>query len=130
MGLELNTTMNEPRDCPPVSAIISAVCYTCGVTFEDVTSSFRNPRIVSARELIVYLSRKWTVASFPEIAVAMWRDTHSTAVTAMRRFEARLKEPGNMPGFDMTPAALIAQVEASLGAKYRLPPGCSGLRAG
>lgn len=70
-----------------VATIVDAVCQRLGVLREDVQGSVRHRRVVLARSLIVYLARELTTQSFPEIARALGRDTHSTAHTAAKRIE-------------------------------------------
>lgn len=55
-----------------------------------VVGTGRHPHVVMARALVIYLARKMTMMSYPEIAVAMSRRNHSTIITAAQRIEKQL----------------------------------------
>jgi chromosomal replication initiator protein len=55
------------------------------VSREDLLGSGRHPRTVVARGLVAHLSRELTTHSYPEIARALGRDTHSAVHTAAKR---------------------------------------------
>ena len=61
---------------------------------ELVLGKSRKRLLVWARSLIVYLTREMTHMSFPEIAKAMGRSSHSTIVTSMSRISRELKDNG------------------------------------
>lgn len=67
-----------------------AVCGELGVRFEEVLGTTRRPPVVLARSLIVYIARKTTGLSFPEIGRGLGRPGHSTAITAHQRIEREL----------------------------------------
>jgi chromosomal replication initiation ATPase DnaA len=75
----------------PMNDIVGAVCGTLGGTFEEFHSSSRSCQVVAAREMVVALAVKLTRLSFPGIARAMRRPNHSTAYTALDRWERRLE---------------------------------------
>ena len=54
----------------------------------------RQRHVVLARSLAIYLARQLTSMSYPEIAAAMGRNSHSTIVTAARRIERQLEAGG------------------------------------
>jgi chromosomal replication initiator protein len=74
-----------------VAEIVERVASRLGVEREDVLGSGRHRRVVLARSIVVYLARDLTTQSFPEIARALGRDTHSTAHTASKRIEEMLE---------------------------------------
>lgn len=55
------------------------------VMIETVTGTGRSKIAVAARTVFVVAARRMTGASYPEIAAAMGRPNHSTALTAHRR---------------------------------------------
>lgn len=69
-----------------VRTIIDAVCEALEVDPRDVLGASRHKRVVQARSMASYLARRLTTQSFPEIAADMNRSTHSTVLTAARRF--------------------------------------------
>ena len=65
--------------------IVESVCDRMRVSREDLLGSGRHPRTVVARGLVAHLSRELTTHSYPEIARALGRDTHSAVHTAAKR---------------------------------------------
>ncbi len=66
--------------------IVTAVCTTTGVEREDLVGKGRHRRVVTARALAAHLAREMTTLSYPEIADALGRSTHSTVHAAAGRF--------------------------------------------
>lgn len=60
--------------------IISSAIYACGITHEIFTGASRDSRVVECRRIVAYLMKKRTVLSYPDIAKAMRRPTHSTVM--------------------------------------------------
>ncbi len=98
-GLEIGTIVAEralaveggrPSGPVRVSDIIERVCEQLAVDRDELVGSGRHRRVVLARGIAVYLARELTTQSFPEIARALGRDTHSTAHTAAKRIEQLL----------------------------------------
>lgn len=75
-----------------INDVVERVAARLGVEREEVLGSGRHRRVVLARSVVVYLTRELTTQSFPEIARALGRDTHSTAHTAAKRIEQMLEE--------------------------------------
>jgi len=67
--------------------ILDAVCERLGVSRSDPLGTGRNPRVVLARAIFTRLCRELTSMSFPEIARALQRRTHSTVHAAEQRME-------------------------------------------
>lgn len=63
-------------------SILTAVCIASGVTPKELTGGLRNrnPRVVRARQVAVYLLRQHTLLSYPQIAVLFGQKptSHST----------------------------------------------------
>lgn len=68
-----------------VTQIAAEVCRTLRVDVGEMMGKGRHQRVVLARSLTAYLSRRLTTMSFPEIARAMARPNHSTVITACKR---------------------------------------------
>ncbi len=81
------------RDRKPVRLddILTQVCNALNVERTDLFSSSRHRKVVLARSLMAYLAKDMTTRSFPEIARAMRRPTHSTIVAARKRFITQLE---------------------------------------
>lgn len=69
-----------------VGEILQAVCTTTGVERDDLVGAGRHRRVVTARGLAAHLAREMTTLSFPEIASALGRSSHSTIHAAAARF--------------------------------------------
>jgi chromosomal replication initiator protein len=70
--------------------IVRAVCQQMHVTRDEALGSSRHRHIVIARAMIIRLAREKTNMSFPEIATAMNRPSHSTIITAHQRIEKQI----------------------------------------
>ena len=68
-----------------LGSIVEAVCEKLRVPREDLLGSGRHARTVVARGLVAHLARELTTHSYPEIARALGRDTHSAVHTAGKR---------------------------------------------
>lgn len=75
-----------------IAEIVERVSTRLGVERVDVLGSGRHRRVVLARSIVVFLARELTTQSFPEIARALGRDTHSTAHSACKRIEQMLAD--------------------------------------
>jgi chromosomal replication initiator protein len=98
--------------------IIAHVCLTLGVERSDLASTTRHKRVVLARAIITHACRELTTMSFPEIARALGRPSHSTVITAQQRL-ARQIESGEVWGIGaggegVTIAALVREVIGGL----------------
>lgn len=71
-----------------LARIVEAVCERLLVTREDLLGSGRHARTVVARGMVAHLARELTTHSYPEIARALGRDTHSAVHTAAKRLGA------------------------------------------
>ncbi len=71
--------------------ILNAVCKHLKIDRAQVLGNSRHKNIVLARSLAVYLAREMTTMSYPEIAAAAGRRTHSTVVAAVQRIQKQLK---------------------------------------
>ncbi len=75
-----------------IAAILDAVCRMLHVDQSEVLGASRHRRVVMARGVAVYLARELTTHSFPEIARALHRPSHSTIVTADKRTRRLIDE--------------------------------------
>ena len=71
--------------------IVEAVCDRMRVSREDLLGSGRHARTVAARGLVAHLARELTTHSYPEIARALGRDTHSAVHTAAKRLRVMIE---------------------------------------
>jgi chromosomal replication initiator protein len=70
--------------------IVDGVCERLRVNREDLLGSGRHARTVIARGMVAHLARELTTHSYPEIARALGRDTHSAVHTAAKRLRAMI----------------------------------------
>ncbi len=91
------------RPLRPVE-VVECVCGELGVGRHDVLGRSRHARVVAARALSAMLLRELTTMSYPEIAGALGRSNHSTAVSASKRMCSLIEqgaslraEPGQVP---------------------------------
>ena len=75
-----------------LAKIVESVCERMRVGREELLGSGRHARTVVARGVVAHLSRELTTHSFPEIARALGRDTHSAVHTAAKRLRTMIEE--------------------------------------
>lgn len=76
----------------PMSLILAEIARNLCVDQAEMAGTGRHRRVVLARSIGVYLARRLTTLSFPEIARAMGRPNHSSVITAHNRLLALLKD--------------------------------------
>ncbi len=81
-----------PARAVHMDQIFQAVVETLQVSRADILASGRQRMHVLARSLVIYLGRQMTRMSYPEIAAALGRVSHSTIVTADQRLQQQLQE--------------------------------------
>lgn len=97
MSIEL--AKNVLRDILPgksqltCETILKATARHFDVKVTELKSSKRARAISLPRQIAMYLCRKHTSASYPEIGRALGGRDHTTAINAVRRIEARGQEP-------------------------------------
>lgn len=74
---------------PPLRHVFNAVREASDVTNEEMVGRGRHAQVVAAREAFALLAREFTRCSYPEIARALAKKSHSTIITAHRRFSRR-----------------------------------------
>lgn len=86
------TTVSHAGRPVRVMEILHAVCTTTGVERDDLVGVGRHRRIVTARGLAAHLAREMTTLSFPEIAKALGRSSHSTVHAAASRYRSMIDQ--------------------------------------
>lgn len=92
LGMDADAVTSARRRSVSVQLIASEVCAELGVDQTELHGSGRHRRVVLARSLTAFLARELTNKSFPEIARAMGRPSHSTVVTAAKRIKDQIDE--------------------------------------
>ena len=80
----------EGNSLPTPSLIISQVCRFYSIDESVIRGSLKNKGTTEARQVAVYLTRKLTNLSLPDIGKEFGRD-HSTILYAIRKVEVALK---------------------------------------
>ena len=80
------------RSDVPIDEIKRLVCEKFGVEIEQIEGSSRKKQIALARQVAMYLARKFGNFSFPKIASAFNRDDHTTVMHAVNKIENLRKE--------------------------------------
>jgi hypothetical protein len=71
-----------------IKRIQHAVCAEYNITMMELCSQRRSKEIVRPRQIAMYLCKKLTDRSFPEIGRRFGGRDHSTAISAIRRVES------------------------------------------
>lgn len=90
--------------------ITRTVCGAMGVRLADVRSSDRKQQIVTARQLAMYLTHKYTRLTFSEIGRSVARRDHSTVLHSCTQISNRI-------AVDRGFRTLVEEVEAKLKVK-------------
>ena len=81
---------NKPRDITP-TLIINVVAEQFGVKPEDITSKKRNSEYVLPRQVVMYLCRNLTDASYSTIGKILGKKDHTTVLHGANKIEEELK---------------------------------------
>lgn len=90
-----------------IDNIIKAVASTTGVRISDIKSPKKNKNIVFSRQIAMYLARKLTHASFPDIGDKIGGRDHSTIIYANNKIK-------NIIETDVKIKNLIEEIEDAL----------------
>lgn len=83
-------TKTRPDPAPWISEVRKvqvAVCRHYGVELVDLCSARRTADIVRPRQVAMYLAKKLTLSSLPEIGRRTGNRDHTTAIWAIRKIE-------------------------------------------
>ncbi len=126
------------RQTAPVvmlSDIESIVAIYFGLTPADLHTSRKSRTIALARGIAMYLTRKHTDMSFPEIGRFMGNKNHSTVILACRRISKMLQSDASVRWLTPTGqreqnlAALVEDLEEQFGSARSPHPAQEALRA-
>lgn len=82
----------KPRRPIRAELIVDVICRELGIDRAEILGPGRHKRLVLARSLAAYLARELTTQSYPEIARALGRPSHSSVITACQRFTRQTAE--------------------------------------
>lgn len=80
--------------------ILDVVCEELWIDREATRGPSRSCVVTAAREVVTFLSRELTTASYPDIARTFGKRSHSTFVHAEQRARRRLDEKDWLPVSD------------------------------
>ena len=78
---------SNPPANPLVAAVLRVVCCNHAVTQRDIAGSSQCPTVVQARRVAMYLSRKLSLMSYPEIARHFGDQSHTTVLRAFGKID-------------------------------------------
>lgn len=81
---------------PTIREIQDAVCSHFSINRIDLLSNRRQQKFVRPRQIGIYLCRKFTIRSYPEIGNKFGGRDHSTAIAAVERVELLLPTDPNI----------------------------------
>lgn len=84
--------------CPLMSEIRDAICRKYRVSMTELLSEQRGRHIVRPRQIGMYLARKMTLRSLPEIGRHFGNRDHATVMHATRRVEQLCAEDEEIAG--------------------------------
>jgi chromosomal replication initiator protein len=76
----------------PIEEIVKTVAAKTGIKVSDIKSPKKNKNIAMARQMAMYLARKLTPASFPDIGEKIGKRDHSTVIYACNKIEQLLSK--------------------------------------
>ena len=106
-----------------LGAIVEAVCEKLRVPREDLLGSGRHARTVVARGLVAHLARELTTHSYPEIARALGRDTHSAVHTAAKRLGQMVTDDARVASGNESVREVVDQLRHDLARQARAKAG-------
>ena len=86
--------LNEKEEVT-IDEIIKTVAGKLNVKISDIKSHKKNKNIVLARQIAMYLSRRMTSASFPDIGEKIGGRDHSTVIYACNKMKKSIEEDAN-----------------------------------
>lgn len=98
--------------------VFAAVTVGMNVSREQIVTGSRQREVVLARGLLVHLARELTTLSYPEMARALNKRSHSTLVSSRGRFKTLLATDAPLllagHGGAVTPSQLVERLRAAV----------------
>ncbi len=91
-----NIIKEQTRSILNIESIQKEVASFFGVKIQDLKSEKKTKNIALPRQVAMYLTRKYTGASFPEIGEKFGGKDHSTVIHAVRKIEAMIGEDSSL----------------------------------
>lgn len=104
-----NIVKNQDNRFVTIESIQKEVANFYGMRVQDLKSDRKQKNIAVPRQVTMYLSRRYTGASYPEIGEKFGGKDHSTVIHAVKKIEKLL---GNDPTITKNIEALSKKIEA------------------
>lgn len=105
----------QVKDAPPVETIRDRVAMRFGVAPKDICGQSRVKHLVIPRQAGMYLARKLTRRSLPEIGKRFGNRDHTTVMHAMKSFPQKMAEDHELE-------TIVRELEASFSYRTRYSP--------
>ncbi|MEM4657987.1 MAG: chromosomal replication initiator protein DnaA [Candidatus Methanosuratincola sp.] len=107
-----NIVKELPSKAISIEAIQKQVAAFFGVKVQELKSDKKLKTIAVPRQIAMYLARRYTGSSFPEIGDKFGGKDHSTVIHAVRKIEAMVEAD---PSFRNTVNAVMAKIDEQRG---------------
>src|SRR3989304_1338536 len=104
-----NIIKEQTRCILNIESIQKEVANFFGVKIQDLKSEKKMKNIALPRQIAMYLTRKYTGASYPEIGEKFGGKDHSTVIHAVRKIEAKIGEDSSLKD---SVNAVVRKIEA------------------
>lgn len=94
-----------------IDNIIDASAEITGVTREEIVGASRVAKIVTARSIAMYLARRMTIKSLPELAVDFCCRSHSTIHEATSKIAKQIESGERAKNYEDKTATVAGLVE-------------------
>jgi chromosomal replication initiation ATPase DnaA len=104
---------------PSVNLIIGVVADEFGLTVADITSMYRQPRFVLARHVAMWLARRTTGLSYPQIGARFGDRDHTSIMHGCSRIDALMVGDADLSGRVI---GLMSAIRQGMAAQMPPPP--------
>jgi chromosomal replication initiator protein len=91
-----NIIKEQDRRILSIESIQKEVANFFGIRIQDLKSERKQKNIAVPRQIAMYLARRYTGASFPEIGEKFGGKDHSTVIHAVKKIEAVIGEDSTL----------------------------------
>jgi len=85
-----NILKNQDKKFLSIESIQKEVASYCGLRVQDLKSTKKQKNIALPRQIAMYIARRYTGASYPEIGEKFGGKDHSTVIHAVKKIEKNL----------------------------------------
>ena len=108
-----NLSRKEAPRVMSIEMIQKEVSSFFDITIKELKSNLKQKKISEPRQIAMFLSRKYTTASFPEIGSKFGGKNHSTVVHAVKNIERKIAKDSPVAKSVETISAMLEEVIAS-----------------